>query len=75
MPLPRALAQLAYEDAIQEYGRALDALPMVASADERTKADLLVRLGEAQTRVGDAAAAKRSFLAAADRSVVSGRRG
>ncbi len=68
----RAFAQLAYEDALQEYGRALDALPLVASADELTKADLLVRLGEAQTRVGDAAAAKRSFLAAAEHCVDEG---
>ena len=40
----RALAQLAYEDAIEEYTRALDALPLVTSADEPTKPDLLVRL-------------------------------
>ena len=62
----RAYGQLAYEDAIEEYARALDALPLVASADELSKADLLVRLGEAQTRIGDAAGAKRSFLAAAE---------
>ena len=62
----RAFAQLAYEDAIEEYTRALDALPLVASADERTRPDLLVRLGEAQSRVGDAEAAKRSFLAATE---------
>ena len=65
----RAYTQLAFEDAVLEYGRALDALPLVASAGERTKADLLVRLGEAQTRVGDATAAKRSFLAATESCV------
>ncbi len=62
----RAFAQLAFEDAIAEYTRALDALPLVATAPESTQANLLVRLGEAQTRVGDAAAAKGYFLAAAD---------
>ena len=65
----RAFMQLAFEDAVDEYGRALDALPLVASVDERTKADLLLRLGEAQTRVGNATAAKRSFLAAASSCV------
>ena len=65
----RAFTQLAFEDAVEEYGRALDALPLVASADARTKADLLVRLGEAQTRVGDASAANESFLAAAESCV------
>ena len=68
----RAFAQLAYEDAIEEYTRALDALPLVTSADELTKADLLVRLGEAQTLVGDAAAAKQSFFAAAEHCVGEG---
>jgi tetratricopeptide (TPR) repeat protein len=62
----RAFAQLAYEDAIEEYARALDALPLVTSVDERTRPDLLVRLGEAQSRAGDAEAAKRSFLAATE---------
>ena len=68
----RAFAQLAYEDAIEEYVRALDALPLVASADQLTRADLLVRLGDAQTRVADAAAAKQSFLAAAEHCVGEG---
>jgi tetratricopeptide (TPR) repeat protein len=68
----RAFAQLAYEDAIEEYSRALDALPLVASADDRTRAGLLVHLGEAHSRVGDAAAAKSAFLAAAEQCVGEG---
>ena len=67
----RALAGLAYEDAIEEYTRALDALPLAASADELAKADLLVRLGEAQTRTGDAPF-KDSFLSAAEHCVGEG---
>ncbi len=61
----RALAGLAYEDAVAEYTRALDALPLVASADELAKADLLVRLGEARVRVGDERW-QESYLAAAE---------
>ena len=65
----RAFLGLAYEDAIDEYTRALDSLPLATSASELTRADLLVRLGESQTRVGDSAAAKRSFRAAAEHCV------
>ena len=62
----RAMAGMAYEDAIEEYTRAIDALPLAPETDGLTKADLLIRLGEAQTRAGDAAAAKEAFLAAAE---------
>ena len=50
--------------AIEEYTRAIDALPLAPETDGLTRADLLIRLGEAQTRAGDAAAAKEAFLAA-----------
>ena len=66
----RALAGLAYEDAIAEYSRALDALPLAASADELTRADLLVRLGTAQTRAGDEF--KETFRLAAQHCVGDG---
>lgn len=49
----RALEQLAYEDAIEEYTRALDGLTLLTDADDIARADLLVRLGEARVRAGD----------------------
>jgi DNA-binding SARP family transcriptional activator len=62
----RALALLAYEEAVRLYTMALDALALEAPEDERTRCELLLSLGEAEMRAGDAAAAKRVFLDGAE---------
>lgn len=66
----RAMSGLAYEDAIEEYSRAVDALGLVTSADDLARADLLIRLGEAQTRAGQEF--KESFRLAAEYCVGDG---
>ncbi len=62
----RALALLAYEEAVPLYAMALDALALADPEDERMRCELLLSLGEALTRAGDATAAKRVFLNGAD---------
>jgi hypothetical protein len=62
----RALALLAYEEAVRLYTMALDALALADPEDESMRCELLLSLGEAQTRAGNAAAAKRAFLDGAD---------
>ena len=59
----RAVAQLAYEEAVRLYELALAALDG-ATAAERCR--LLLALGDAQSRGGDDTAAKATFLHAAD---------
>jgi DNA-binding SARP family transcriptional activator/tetratricopeptide (TPR) repeat protein len=61
----RALAMLAYEEAVRLYELALDALALSA-ADEERRCELLLALGDARTRSGDSAAAKHAFLEAAE---------
>jgi DNA-binding SARP family transcriptional activator len=62
----RALALLAYEEAARLYRTALDALELVVPSDEDMRCVLLLALGEATARAGDAAAARNAFLGAAD---------
>lgn len=62
----RALALLAYEEAVRLYTMALDAIAVADPEDEETRCELLLSLGEAEMRAGDAAAAKRVFLDAAE---------
>src|SRR5262249_60404881 len=62
----RALALLAYEEAVRLYTMALDAFDLADTEDERMRCELLLSLGEAQMRAGNAAAAKRVFLDGAD---------
>ena len=61
----RALALLAYEEAVRLYELSLDALALAVEDDE-TRCELLLRLGDAHTRSGDGAAAERAFLDAAE---------
>jgi tetratricopeptide (TPR) repeat protein len=61
----QALDLLAYEQAVREFSRALGALATVAGDDVAMRADLLVMLGTARTRAGDAPAAQASFAEAA----------
>ena len=67
----RALALLAYEDAGREFGRALTALTLVGD-EQGERAELLVLLGSARRRAGDAEAAEAAFAEAAE---LAGRRG
>jgi DNA-binding SARP family transcriptional activator len=60
----RALALLAYEEAVRLYETALETLDLSGASDERARCRLLLSLGEA--RAGDAPAAKRAFIGAAD---------
>jgi tetratricopeptide (TPR) repeat protein len=62
----RAMSLLAYEEAVRLYLLALQALELRGSVDDDNRCELLLALGDAQTRVGDAAAAKQPFLRAAD---------
>lgn len=57
----RAVSQLAYEEAVRLYEAALAA----AGDDGALRCDLLLALGDAQGRAGDAEASKRSFRDAA----------
>lgn len=60
-----ALGALAFEDAIKHYNGALLALNMAGSADESLRCELLIALGEAEWRVGDASASRETFGRAA----------
>lgn len=62
----RAAALLAYEEAVRLYEMALEALDLCRRSDDRTRCDLLLCLGDAAARGGDLAAAKRTFLRAAE---------
>ena len=61
----RALSLLAYEEAIRLFELALETVPL-AAADDMTRCELLLALGDARTRAGDTASAKTTFLAAAE---------
>jgi DNA-binding SARP family transcriptional activator len=61
----RALELLAYEEAARLNRSALETLALVRPADDETRCELLVALGEAEIRAGDSRAAKAAFLEAA----------
>ena len=58
-----AVADHAYEEAVEWFARALAAAPRDTSS--RWRADLLLLSGEAHRHIGDTAAARRAFLDAA----------
>jgi DNA-binding SARP family transcriptional activator/tetratricopeptide (TPR) repeat protein len=60
-----ALERLAYEDAARQYQRAVDALGRTEVVDRRRRASLLLSLGEAQLRAGQAVRARTTFADAA----------
>jgi tetratricopeptide (TPR) repeat protein len=60
----RAVSLLAYEEAIRLYGLGLQTLG--ESADDATRCELLLALGDAQARAGDTSGARATFLSAAD---------
>jgi DNA-binding SARP family transcriptional activator len=62
----RALALLAFEEAVRLYATALEALDLSSPSDERMRCELLLALGEAEIRAGNTPVAKQTFLAAAE---------
>ena len=62
----RAVALLAYEEAVRLYEMALAALGTGGMATAAERCQLLLALGDAQGRGGDDAGAKSTFLRAAD---------
>ncbi len=62
----RAARLLAYEEAARLFQIALGALEQREPVDNDTCCELLLELGDAQARAGDFAAAKKTFLQAAD---------
>ncbi len=62
----RALAQYAYEEAVADYERALQALELKSPPDETQQCGLLIALGDAQLRAGDSEMGQETFLRAAD---------
>jgi eukaryotic-like serine/threonine-protein kinase len=61
----RALALLAYEEAVRLYQAALAALRRLRTADDAARCELLLALGEARSRAGDGPGSKETFLDAA----------
>lgn len=62
----RAGSVLAYEEAVRLYEMALTAVGFGRPPDHTIRCELLLACGDAQMRAGDAAAAKGSFLDAAE---------
>jgi tetratricopeptide (TPR) repeat protein len=62
----RAASALAYEEAVRLYQIALQAHSREEEPDARIRCELLLALGDAQTRAGDTPAAKQAFLLAAE---------
>jgi DNA-binding SARP family transcriptional activator len=61
----RALALLAYEEAARLVRTALDAIDLAHPGDDRTRCDLLLDLGEAESRAGRSDVAKEAVWEAA----------
>jgi eukaryotic-like serine/threonine-protein kinase len=62
----RATSLLAYEGAAGHYERALQALELKEPPDEQCRSELLLALGDAQTRAGNTVKARDTFQLAAD---------
>ena len=62
----RALSMLAYESAVTDVTRALAAITVTAPEDLCQRAELLVLLGTAHTRMGDAESARSAFREAGE---------
>jgi len=61
-----AVALLAYEEAVRLYEMALEALGLDAAASAQLRCELLLALGDAQSRAGDDPGAKSTLLRVAD---------
>jgi class 3 adenylate cyclase len=64
----QAIRQLAYEEAAEDFAQALEIAEMQPESDERGLCELLLELGEAQTKAGRFGAARQTFVRAADLS-------
>jgi tetratricopeptide (TPR) repeat protein len=62
----RAARLLAYEEAVRLFQTALVGLELTESTDDKARCELLIGLGDAQTRSGDGLSAKETFLRAAE---------
>ncbi len=65
----QALAILAYEEAAEQYVRALQLLELVAPEDDGSRCVLLIGLGDARTRAADFALAKEAYARAAELAI------
>ena len=61
----RAFALLAYEEAARLYGSAVEALDLSGLSDDERRCELLLSLGEAESRAGNTPGAKKAFSDAA----------
>ena len=68
----RALAALAYEEAVSHFERALDALALSESADPPTHCELMLGLGESHAKASEFDQSRLAFLAAADLARTAG---
>jgi DNA-binding SARP family transcriptional activator/tetratricopeptide (TPR) repeat protein len=68
----RAVALLAYEEAVRHYEMALRAFERRAIKDDRGKCELRLALGDALAKAGRMDEAKEAFIAAADRARAAG---
>lgn len=68
----RAMDAFAYEEAVTQYRRALDALAVGGRPDATLRCELLLRLGRAQARAGDYQSSKATFLVAEEAARESG---
>jgi tetratricopeptide (TPR) repeat protein len=62
----RASRLFAYEDAASHYRQALELLALIGDTSNERRSDLLLRLGDAQGRSGNAAEARKTFEEAID---------
>jgi predicted ATPase len=62
----RATSLLAYEEAADHYEHGLAVLELEDDVNEKQRLDLLLSLGDAQTKAGNTAKARESFQQAAD---------
>ncbi len=70
----RATEQLAYEESALQYRRAERLLDLRDADDPVVRCDLLLARGEAETRAGDLAEARKTLLRAADLARAAGMR-
>lgn len=60
-----AAEMLAYEESIRLYAMTLQVVDLRSTTDERLRCELLLGMGDAQARAGDARSAKETFIRAA----------
>jgi DNA-binding SARP family transcriptional activator len=69
-----AVGVLAYEEAVRLYAAAIEAFDALGRGDLTSRCELLLALGEAQSRAGTTEAAKESFSTAASLAKANGLR-